>query len=141
MRRTSRKIAGIGIVVLALALVGFAAACGDGDGTASPTDTPAATAPTDTPAAPAGLQEAIDQIDAMIVAAEAGDLEAAEAAFEAGHDPLHEVIQSLGTNDPDQAAALDEAVEDAEKDFEEAADAEHIVEIGQEIRGLLRQVE
>ena len=31
MRRISRKIAGIGIVVLALALIGFVAACGDGD--------------------------------------------------------------------------------------------------------------
>lgn len=126
------KIAGIGIVVLALALVGFAAACSDGDGTASPTDTPAV---------PSGLQQAIDQIDAMIVAAEAGDLETAEAAFEVGHDPVHEVIDSLETTDADLAAQLDEAVEDAEADFEEAADAEHIVEIGQEIRGLLRQVE
>ena len=126
------KIAGIGIVVLALALVGFAAACSDGDGTASPTDTPVA---------PSGLQQAIDQIDAMIVAAEGGDLETAEAAFEAGHDPVHEVIDSLETTDADLAAQLDEAVEDAEADFEEAADAEHIVEIGQEIRDLLRQAE
>ncbi len=132
MRRTFGKIAGIGVVVLALALVGFAAACGDGDGTASPTDTPVA---------PSGLQQAIDQIDAMIVAAEGGDLETAEAAFEAGHDPVHEVIDSLETTDADLAAQLDEAVEDAEADFEEAADAEHIVEIGQEIRDLLRQAE
>ena len=132
MRRTFGKIAGIGVVVLALALVGFAAACSDGDGTASPTDTPVA---------PSGLQQAIDQIDAMIVAAEGGDLETAEAAFEAGHDPVHEVIDSLETTDADLAAQLDEAVEDAEADFEEAADAEHIVEIGQEIRDLLRQAE
>lgn len=132
MRRISGKIAGIGIVVLALALVGLVAACGNGDGTASPTDTPAAAS---------GLQEAIDQIDAMLVAAEGGDLEAAEAAFAAGHDPLHEVIESLETSDPDQADALDEAVDDAEMDFEEAADAEHIVEIGREIRDLLQQVE
>lgn len=132
MRRTFGKIAGIGVVVLALALVGFAAACSDGDGTASPTGTPVA---------PSGLQQAIDQIDAMIVAAEGGDLETAEAAFEAGHDPVHEVIDSLETTDADLAAQLDEAVEDAEADFEEAADAEHIVEIGQEIRDLLRQAE
>ena len=77
----------------------------------------------------------------MLVAAEGGDLEAAEAAFAAGHDPLHEVIESLETSDPDQADALDEAVDDAEMDFEEAADAEHIVEIGREIRDLLQQVE
>ena len=133
MRRISRKIAGIGIVVLALALIGFVAACGDGDnGTASPTDTTAA---------PSDLQQAKDQIEAMIVAAEGGELETAEAAFEAGHDPLHEVIESLETSDPDQGDALDEAVDDAEEDFEEGADAEHIVEIGQEIRDLLRQVE
>jgi hypothetical protein len=141
MKRTFVKAAGIGIVVLALALVGFVAACGEGDGTASPTDTPAAASPTDAPAAASGLQEAIDQIDAMVAAAEGGDLEAAEAAFEAGHDPLHEVIDSLETTDAALAAQLDEAAEDAEKDFEEAADAEHIVEIGQEIRDILRQVE
>lgn len=132
MRRISRKIAGIGIVVLALALMGFVAACGDGDGTAPPTDTPAAAS---------DLQQAKDQTDAMIVAAEGGDLETAEAAFEAGHDPVHEVIDSLEATDADLAAQLDEAVEDAEKDFEEGADAEHIVEIGQEIRDLLGQVE
>lgn len=132
MRRTSRKIAGIGIVVLTLALVGFVAACGDGGGTSSPTDTPVA---------PSGLLEAIDQVDAMIAAAEGGDLVAAEAAFEAGHDPLHEVIESLETSDSDQADALDEAVNDAEKDFEEAAAADHIIEIGQEIRDILGQLE
>ncbi len=139
MNRTSRKIAGIGIVVLALALSGFAAACGGGDDAASPSDTPAA--PSDTPAATSGLQEAIEQIDTMLVAAEGGDLAAAEAAFEAAHDPLHEVIESLQTSDPDQAAALDAAVGDAENDFEEEADAEHIIEIGQEIRDLLGQVQ
>jgi len=132
MKRTSRKIAAIGVAVLALALVGFAAACGGGDDTASATDTPAA---------PSGLQESIDQIDAMVAAAEGGDLEAAEAAFEAAHDPLHEVIESLETSNPDQAAAIDEAVEDAEKDFEEESDAGHIVEIAQEIRDLLGQIE
>ena len=131
MKRTSRKIAGIGILVLALALVGFATACGGGD------DAPSAT---DTPATATDLQEAIDQIDAMVAAAEGGDLEAAEAAFEAAHDPLHEVIEGLEASDPDQAIALDEAVEDAEKDFEDAADAEHIVEIAQELRDLLGQV-
>jgi len=143
MKGTSRKIVGIGIVVLTLVLVGFVAACGDGnDAAPGLTDTPAA-APglTDTPAATPGLEEAIDQIDAMLVAAESGDLEAAEAAFEAAHDPLHEVIESLETSDPDQAAALDEAVEDAENDFKEESDADHIVEIGQEIRDLLRQLE
>ncbi len=132
MRRTSGKIVGISIVVLALALVGFAAACGDGDDAGSPTDTPPASS---------DLQQAGDRIDAMIAAAEGGDLEAAEAAFKAGHDPLHEVIESLETSDPDLAAQLDEAVEDAEEDFEEDADAEHIVEIGKEIRDLLGQVE
>ncbi len=39
MRRMSRKTAGIGIVVLALALGGFVAACGDGDDVASPSET------------------------------------------------------------------------------------------------------
>ena len=132
MRRTSRNIAGIGFGVLALALVGFVAACGGGDGTASPTDTrPAAS----------DLQEAIEQIDAMVDNAEGGDLAAAEAAFEAAHDPLHEIIESLETSDPDQAAALDEAVEDAEKDFADEEDADHIVEIGTEIRDLLGQVQ
>ncbi len=98
MNRTTRKIAVIGIAVIALALVGFAAACGDGDDAASPTDTPAAAS---------DLQEAINQIDAMVVAAEGGDLAAAKTAFEAAHDPLHEVIASLETSDPDQATALD----------------------------------
>lgn len=132
MRRTSGTFASIGIGILGLALVGFAAACGDGDGTASSTDPPAAAS---------DLQEAIDQIDAMVIAAEAGDLAAAEGAFDAAHDSLHEIIEGLETSDPDQAAALDEAVEHAEEDFADNAEAEHIVGNGQEIRGLLGQVQ
>lgn len=118
------------ISVPLLILAGLAAACGDDEG-----EEPGAT----TPAAGSDLETSIDGITEMISAAEADDLEAAEAAFEAAHDPLHEVIEALAAADPQLSQDLDEAVEDAEKDFEEGEEAEHIVEIGNEILGLLQQ--
>ncbi len=75
----------------------------------------------------------------MIVAAETGDLGAAETAFESAHDPLHEVIEGLEASDADLAAELDEAVEHAEEAFEEGEAAEHVAEEAQEIRDLLAQ--
>lgn len=117
----------------ALALAGLAAACGGGGESEEPEES-SSTMETH-------MQTALDHTDEMIAAAKEADLEAAKAHFEEGHDPLHEVIEDLGASDPDLAADLDEAVDDAEKDFEEGADADHIVEIGNDILDLLEQVE
>lgn len=132
----SRYLAAGVILALALVITATAAACGgggerDGAEQAQPT----------TPAASSDLQVAITQVNAMVSGAKAGDLDAAAAAFEEGHDPLHAVIDELEAGDPELAAKLDEAVDDAEKDLEEGADADHIVEIGNEILDLLAQIE
>ena len=113
------------ILALALTLLGLATACDGQEEAESPR------------LGTQDLQVALEQVTAMVAAAEIGNLEAAEAAFEAAHDPLHEVIETLAAADPGLSQDLDEAVEDAEKDFEEGEEAEHIVEIGNEILGLL----
>jgi hypothetical protein len=119
-------------LVVALGLAGLAAACSDEE---------EGTSQVGTPAAASDLQQAMDQVSAMRAAAQEGDLEAAQGAFEDGHDPLHEVIEDLEAGNPDLAAELDKAVDDAEKDFDEGADADHIVEIGNEILDLLEQAD
>ncbi len=129
----SRRGFAIALLVAALlALVGLAAACGDGE----EGGTPAADTATD--AAGAALQTSIDEITAMVSAAEGDDLEGAQTAFDAAHDPLHEVIDALEAAGSDLATELDEAVDEAETDLEEGAEAEHIVAIGNEILALLQ---
>lgn len=131
-RRLILVLAFLAALTLSLSL---AVACGGGGGEEGEAGQ------TSAPATGTDLELAIEQVGAMLEAAQQGDLEAAEVAFEDGHDPLHAVIDDLEASDPDLAAELDEAVDDAEKDFEEGADADHIVEIGNEILGLLEQVE
>ncbi len=121
-------VLGLALSVI-LGLAGLAAACGGGGGEKAP----AATA---RPVA-SHMQHAMDQMSTMVAAAEKGDLKAAEAAFEDGHDALHDVISELKASNPGLAEELDKAVDDAEKDFKEGADADHMVKIGKEILGLL----
>lgn len=129
----SRRGFAIALWVTALvALAGLAAACGDGDNGGAPAGAGADNAAT------ADIQVAIDEITAMVSAAEEDNLEGAQTAFDAAHDPLHEVIDVLEATDSDLATELDEAVDDAETDLEEGEEAEHIVEIGNEILVLLQ---
>ncbi len=126
---------GFAIALLAAALVavaGLAAACGDGDEGGAPAGDSA------NGAATADVQVAVDEITAMVSAAGQDDLEGAQTAFDAAHDPLHAVIDGLEATNPDLATELDEAVDDAETDLEEGEEAEHIVEIGDEILALLQ---
>ena len=126
---------GFAIALLAAALValaGLAAACGDGDNGGAPAGDSADGAAT------ADVQVAVDEITAMVSAAGEDDLEGAQTAFDAAHDPLHAVIDGLEATNPDLATELDEAVDDAETDLEEGEEADHIVEIGNEILGLLQ---
>lgn len=118
-----------------LALVGLAAACGDDDGADTPTASATTTATT---ATTVDVQAAIDEITVMVSAAQDDDLAAAQVAFDAAHDPLHAVIDGLEATNPDLATELDEAVDDAEADLEDEEEAEHIVEVGNEILGLLQ---
>ena len=120
------------LVAALLALVGLAAACGDGEDGGTPV------ADTTTDAAGAALQTSIDEITAMVSAAQGEDLEGAQTAFDAAHDPLHEVIDALEAAGSNLATKLDEAVDDAEKDLGAGEEAEHIVEIGNEILDLLQ---
>ncbi len=119
------------VPALALVLTGFSLACGGEDEEAE-TGTPAADARDN-------LQVSVDKVNEMVAAAADGDLNAANAAFEAAHDPLHEVIEALEPVNADLSKDLDEAVEDAEKDLEEGEEAGHIAEIGNEIGDLLQQ--
>ena len=126
---------GFAIALLAAALValaGLAAACGDGDNGGAPAGDSADDAAT------SDVQVAIDEITAMVSAAGEDDLEGAQTAFDAAHDPLHAVIDGLDATNPDLATELDEAVDDAETDLEEGEEAKHIVEIGDEILALLQ---
>lgn|SRR5574341_375527 len=117
----------------ALAVISLALACGGDDEESG--------AGGATTAAPTDLEKAKDAVSAMISAAEGGDLVAAEEALTEGDPALHAVIDSLESENADLAADLDEAVEDAEKDLDTGEEAEHIVEIGNEILGLLEQVD
>lgn len=128
----SRRGFAIALLIAALlALAALAAACGDGGEESAPEgDSAGGASPTD-------VQVAIDEITNMVSAAGENDLEAAKTAFDAAHDPLHAVIDELEATNADLAAQLDEAVDDAETDLEEGEEAEHIVEIGNEILGLL----
>ncbi len=129
----SRRGFAIALLLAALvALAGLAAACGDGDEGGAPTGDSADDAAT------AEVQASIDGITAMVSAAEEDDLEGAQTAFDAAHDPLHAVIDELEAANPDLGTELDEAVDDAETDLEEGEEAEHIVEIGNEILVLLQ---
>lgn len=118
-----------------LALAALAAVCGgDDENGTTPTASPIATT---TAASATDVQVAIDEIGAMVSAAEDDDLAAAKVAFDAAHDPLHAVIDGLEATNAGLATDLDEAVDDAESDLEDGEEAEHIVEIGNEILGLL----
>lgn len=113
-----------------LALPALALACGDNGGTSqSPPDGSGL----------AELETARSFIDQMLKAAEGGDLEAAEAAFEGAHDALHEVMEALEAGDADLAAELDEAVDHAEEAFKEGEEAQHVAEEAQEIADLLEE--
>lgn len=117
-------------LIAGLALAVLAAACGGGEesqGTAAPTA--------------GSLEAARLHVEQMVAAAENADLPGAKAHFEAGHDPLHAVIDDLQVSDPALAASLDEAVDDVEGDLEKGEEADHIVEIGNQILDLLAQVE
>lgn len=133
MRSRRHLVVGLTLVA-ALTVAGLTAACGGGGKDEQPADGAGGTMG-------AHMQQAMDSMGAMVAAAEAGDMEAAEAAFEDGHDPMHDLIDELEADDPDLAAELDEAVDDAEKDFDEGVDADHIVEIGNEILDLLNEAE
>lgn len=130
---TARRylILAIGMVAL-LALSAVVLACGDNGGSDG-------SAPEGAAAESSDLDAARSFIDRMESAAEAGDLEAAEAAFESAHDRLHEVIEALESTDGDLAAELDEAVEHAEEAFEEGEEAEHVAEEAAEIGDLLEE--
>jgi len=130
MRVRSLPILSFGLLI-ALALVPLAVACGGGR--------------EETTIEPGSMgqhmAQAMDHMNAMVAAAGQGDMDAAQAAFERAHDPLHAVIDDLEATNPELAAKLDEAVDDAEKDLAEGADADHIVEIGNQILDLLRQAQ
>ena len=130
--KSRRGFASALVVAALLALVGLAAACGDGDEGGTPAGDTA------TGAMGAAVQTSINGITAMVSSAEEDDLEGAQTAFDAAHDPLHAVIDGLEATNPDLATELDEAVDDAETDLEEGEEAEHIVEIGDEILALLQ---
>ena len=133
--KTKRGFATTLSVAALLVIAALAAACGGGDDNdTTPTASPITTA---TAASATDVQVAIDEIGAMVSAAEDDDLAAAQAAFDAAHDPLHAVIDGLEATNLDLATELDEAVDDAESDLEEGEEAEHIVEIGNEILQLL----
>lgn len=126
-------VLGIGLAAM-LILAGLAAACGSGGKeAASQSDAAASTA--------SALETARLHVEQMVAAAENADLPGAKAHFEAGHDPLHAVIDDLQASDPALAASLDEAVDDVEGDLEKGEEADHIVEIGNQILDLLAQVE
>lgn len=131
--REKRLLIGFLAAAVLLAVAAVAAACGDdgGDGAAD----------SETPQAADALQVSLDRTSEMVAAAAEGDLEAANAAFDAAHDPLHEVIDALEASQSSLAADLDEAVDDAEADLEEGEEAEHIVEIGNEILDLLERAD
>ncbi len=128
---TARRLLAFAIGLAALlALSAAAFACGDNgdsDGTNGAADESS------------DVDAASGFIDEMTTAAEGGDLEAAEEAFESAHDPLHEVIEALEAGNGELAAELDQAVEHAEEAFAEGEEAEHVAEEAGEIAELLEQ--
>lgn len=132
MQHRSGIVLGL-VLAVALTLAGLAAACGDGQ-----EDNGSAGANGADGGETANVQTAIDQVTEMVSAAEQDDLAGAQAAFDAAHDPLHAVIDALEAANSDLASDLDKAVDDAETDLESGEEADHIVEIGNDILDLLQ---
>ena len=129
VRGRSLVVLGLGVL---MALAGLAAACGGGGGDESNGGSSVMGE---------HMQTAMDHMGQMIAAAEGGDLDAAKTHLEAADPALHEVIDDLKGSDAALATDLEEAVEYAEADIESGEEAEHIVEIGDEIVALLGRAE
>ncbi len=127
-----RLIASGTAAALLLALSIVALACGDDGGTSEGASDGVAEEASDLDAARNFMSE-------MVTAAQAGDLAAAQAAFDSAHDHLHEVIEALESTDADLAAELDEAVDHAEEALAEGEEGEHLAEEAEEIGDLLAQ--